>query len=67
MKNYWLKKHRQVPVWDFQTFLGDVIKENHKSSYVRIVEVSDVFSVRWGRNKKLLVDQINTDSGDSAI
>lgn len=64
MKNYWLKKHHQTSVWDFRTEIGDMIKEKYKSLYIKVVEVS---WPRWERKKELLVDQINTDSGDSAI
>lgn len=44
MKNHWLMKRRskEVPVWDFQTALGDTIREKYESLYVKIVHVSNV-------------------------
>ena len=36
------------PLWDFQTALGDTIKEKYESLYVKIVEVTDVI------NRKLI-------------
>lgn len=44
MKNYWLNNRikKQVPVWDFQTALGDTIKEKYESLYVKVIEVSNV-------------------------
>lgn len=56
-KNYWLdrKELREdamivyghvpgVPVWDFQTALGDTIREKYQGLYVKVVEVTNVIN-----------------------
>ena len=47
---------KPISVWDFQTALGDVIKERHESQYVKVVEVDrriygektvEKYAVKW--------------------
>lgn len=44
MKNYWLNNRlkKRVSVWDFQTALGDTIKEKYEGLYVKLIEVRNV-------------------------
>lgn len=49
MKNYWLQRKAererpQVSMWDFETALGETIREKYESLYVRVVEVSNVIN-----------------------
>jgi hypothetical protein len=48
MKNYWLQrkesKEGKVAQWDFNTALGDTIKEKYESLYVKVVEISNVIN-----------------------
>jgi len=54
MRNFWLerketkKKSEENPVcmWDFNTALGETIREKYESLYVKVVEVSDVCTRR---------------------
>jgi len=54
MSNYWLDldklKTQEQSNWDFQTALGDTIREKYESKYVRIVEVSNVINRRIARS-----------------
>lgn len=47
MGNYWLdleniKTEEKVPTWDFDTVLGETIKEKYEHLYVRVVEASNL-------------------------
>ena len=56
-KNYWLRRkairedamivYGHIPgvaTWDFQTALGDTIREKYESLYVKVIEVSNVIN-----------------------
>lgn len=57
MGNYWLdleniKSEEKVATWDFDTALGETIKEKYENLYVRVVEVTNVINRRIVRNKR---------------
>ena len=61
MKNYWLEKiakrggsleKSEVCKWDFQTALGDTIREKYEKLYVKVLSVENVSMAsqrRWNR------------------
>lgn len=57
MGNYWLdleniKSEEKVSTWDFETALGETIREKYESLYVRVVEVSNIIHRKTVRNKR---------------
>lgn len=48
MINHWLQKRNInplcLPVWDFQEWIGDFIKEKYKGCYVKVVEVTNLIN-----------------------
>jgi hypothetical protein len=52
MKNHWLDRKIELEskinlsIWDFETALGDTIREKYESKYVKVIEVNDVVNRR---------------------
>ena len=45
MRNFWLDNNKnKVAVWDFNTVLGETIKEKYESLYVKVIEVYNVIN-----------------------
>lgn len=72
MRNFWLEKkeakeaatkkrsegHPTVCMWDFNTALGDEIKNKYESEYVKVVEINNIglnnkYARRWQRMEML--------------